>query len=86
MDGVDVESTAALLGLTEDKLRQLCLEHEREILERMTTSAEDAIREFAYIDGALSLDEPEIPEPVHDAAAAFRSSGHLIDQIILSQT
>ena len=72
-DGVDVEVTARALGLTEDKVRKLCLEHEQEILHEMRTSAEDIIRELAYADGSLSLGEPEIPDPVREYAIRFRN-------------
>lgn len=71
-NGIDVEATARALGLTEDKVRKLCLEHEQEILHVMRTSAEDAIREFAYADGSLSLGEPEIPDPVREYVIRFK--------------
>jgi len=61
MDGIDVESTAHFLCLTKDAVRNICLEHEQEILRRMTSSAEDAIREFAYAEDLISLGDPEIP-------------------------
>lgn len=67
-DGIDVEATALRLGITQDKLRRICLEHEQEILRRIESSAEDAIREFAYSEGYISLGDPEIPEPVERAA------------------
>lgn len=76
-----MEETARALGLTEDKVRQICLEHERDILRRMKTSAEDAIREFAYDEGLIPLGEPEIPEPVKMAAIRFTEPNEEIFRI-----
>ena len=69
--GIDVESTARELGLTEDMVRRLCLEHELEILRRMKVSAEDSIRELAYSHGLIPLGDPEIPEAVIRSVAKF---------------
>ena len=73
-DGVDVESVAQRVGITEDQVRNICYKYAEEILQRMSSSAEEAIRELAYDEGLLSLEEPEIPEEVARALARF--TGH----------
>ena len=74
---VSIEELSFRIGISEDQVRRIAHSNEEEISSSLLQAAEDSLRDLAYCEGIIELDEPEPPTEVVRVAARFSRHGSI---------